>query len=193
MHMRDTQWVELSAKPLFQWKFCCTQPPGNDTQIIVASMLMFTAPTSQFPAFCLCTQTNFCCSVAWVQNVILISFLSAHAAWVWISTVFLSFLMLDVTASPALSHMCDEPFRATITVVTNVTFPASSNFDDLDHIFYREVLRFTDEEIDLERELLSCNTVLQKYLWAWLHRCRAWWTGTKNFGKCNISTTIIPH
>ena len=78
------------------------------------------------------------------------------AAWVWISTVFLSFLMLDVTGSPALSHMCDEPFWATITVVTNVTFPASSNFDDPDHISYREVLRFTDEEFDL------CNTVLQK-------------------------------
>ena len=64
--------------------------------------------------------------------------------------------MLDVTGSPALSHMCDEPFWATITVVTNVTFPASSNFDDPDHISYREVLRFTDEEFDL------CNTVLQK-------------------------------
>ena len=74
------------------------------------------------------------------------------AAWVWISTVFLSFLMLHVTASPSASHMCDEPFRATITVVTNVTFSASSNFRDPNHVFYREVLHFTDKEIDRERE-----------------------------------------
>ena len=74
------------------------------------------------------------------------------AAWVWILTVFLSFLMLHVTASPSASHMCDEPFRATITIVTNVTFSASSNFLDPDHTFYREVLCFTDEEINRERE-----------------------------------------
>ena len=72
------------------------------------------------------------------------------AAWVWIPTVFLSFLMLHVTASP--QRMCDEPFQATITDVTNVTYPASRSFLDPDHIFYKEVLRFTDEEIDRERE-----------------------------------------
>ena len=74
------------------------------------------------------------------------------AAWVWIPNIFLSFLMLHVTTSPSVSHMCDEPFRATITVVTNVTFPASRSFHDPNHVFYREVLRFTDEEIDRERE-----------------------------------------
>ena len=72
------------------------------------------------------------------------------AAWVWIPTVFLSFLMLNVTASP--SHMCDEPFQAAITVATNMTYPTPSDFLDLDHVFYREILRFTDEEIDRERE-----------------------------------------
>ena len=59
--------------------------------------------------------------------------------------------MLQVTASP-LTQMCDEPFRATITVVTNVTFSISSNFLDPDNVFYREVLHFTDEEIDREKE-----------------------------------------
>ena len=71
------------------------------------------------------------------------------AARVWISTVFLSFLMLHVTA---VSHMCNEPFRATITVATNMTYPTPNNFLDPDHVFYREILRFTDEEIDRERE-----------------------------------------
>ena len=72
------------------------------------------------------------------------------AAWVWIPTIFLSFLMLHITASQ--SQTCDEPFQATITVVTNVTFPASRSFLDPDHVFYREILHFTDEEIDRERE-----------------------------------------
>ena len=58
--------------------------------------------------------------------------------------------MLRVTASQ--SQTCDEPFRATITVVTNVIYPASRSFLEPDHVFYREVLRFTDEEIDRERE-----------------------------------------
>ena len=85
------------------------------------------------------------------QYTILLHF-QMSAAWVWIPTVFLSFLMLDVTASPSVSHMCDEPFQATITDVTNVTFPASRSFLDPDHVFYRELLRFTDEEIDREQE-----------------------------------------
>ena len=72
------------------------------------------------------------------------------AAWVWIPTIFLSFLMSHVTASQ--SQTCDEPFRATITIVTDVTFPASRRFLDPDHVFYREILRFTVEEIDRERE-----------------------------------------
>ena len=74
------------------------------------------------------------------------------AAWVWIPTIFLSFLMLHVTASSSASHMCDEPFRATITVVTNVTVSLSGGLFDPDHVFYREVLHFTDEEIDREIE-----------------------------------------
>ena len=70
--------------------------------------------------------------------------------WVWISTVFISFLMSNVAASQ--SHMCDEPFQAAIMVATNMTFPIANNFLDPDHVFYREILRFTDEEIDRERE-----------------------------------------
>ena len=75
------------------------------------------------------------------------------AAWVWIPTIILGFLMLHVTASQYVQK-CDEPFQATITVVTNATYPnpAPLNFLDRDHVFYREVLRFTDEEIDRERE-----------------------------------------
>ena len=72
------------------------------------------------------------------------------AAWVWIPTVLLGFLLLYVTASPYLQK-CDEPFRATITVVTNVTIDPEGVLDP-DNVFYREVLRFTDEEIDQERE-----------------------------------------
>ena len=72
------------------------------------------------------------------------------AVWVWIPTVFLSFLMLRSAA--AQSQMCEEPFQAALMLITNVTYPASSSFLDSDHVFYREVLRFTTEEIDQERE-----------------------------------------
>ena len=70
------------------------------------------------------------------------------AAWVWIPTIFLSFLTLYVTASPS----CDKPFRGILTVVTNGTYPASDSLMDPDLVFYRETLCFTDEEIDRERE-----------------------------------------
>ena len=72
------------------------------------------------------------------------------AASVWIPTIFLSFLVLQNTA--AQSQMCEEPFQAALTLVTNVTYPTSSSILDSNHVFYREVLRFTDEEIDRERE-----------------------------------------
>ena len=72
------------------------------------------------------------------------------AAWVWIPSVFLSFLMLHSAA--AQSQMCEEPFRAALMLVTNVTFPASSSFLNSDLVYYREVLRFTEEEINRERE-----------------------------------------
>ena len=71
------------------------------------------------------------------------------AAWVWIPTVLI-FFMLHVTAN--CKH-CDEPFRATITVVTNETYRTQPDFLDADLVFYREILRFTDEEIDREREI----------------------------------------
>ena len=71
------------------------------------------------------------------------------AVWMWIPTV-LNFLMLHNAA--AQSQMCEEPFQAVLTLVTNVTFPISASFLDPNHVYYREVLRFTEEEIDRERE-----------------------------------------
>ena len=72
------------------------------------------------------------------------------AAWVWTSAVFFSFLNLHNAV--AQSQMCSEPFQAVMTLVTNVTFPASASFLDSDLVFYRRVLRFTEEEIDRDRE-----------------------------------------
>ena len=72
------------------------------------------------------------------------------AAWVWTSTVFFSFLNLHNAA--AQSQMCEEPFQAVVTLAVNVTFPTPVNFVDPDLVFYRKVLRFTEEEIDRDRE-----------------------------------------
>ena len=72
------------------------------------------------------------------------------AAWVWTSAVFFSFLNLHNAV--AQSQMCNEPFQAVNTLVTNVTFPVSAPFLDSDLVFYRKVLRFTEEEIDRDRE-----------------------------------------
>ena len=72
------------------------------------------------------------------------------AARLCISLVFFSFLKLHNAA--AQSQMCEEPFKAAITLITNVTFPISANSLDPDFAFYRKVLRFTDEEIDQDRE-----------------------------------------
>ena len=72
------------------------------------------------------------------------------AAWLWISVVFLSFLNLHNAA--AQSQMCEEPFKATITVVTNVTLPISASSFDPDLVHFRKTLRFTEEEIDRYRE-----------------------------------------
>lgn len=72
------------------------------------------------------------------------------ATLVWIPAVFLSFLMLHNAA--AQSQMYEEPFKAALMLITNVTYPASSNMLDPEHVYYREVLRFTEEQIDEERE-----------------------------------------
>ena len=72
------------------------------------------------------------------------------AVRLWVSVVFLSVLNLHNAA--AQSQMCEEPFKATITVATNVTFPASASSFDPDLVFYRKVMRFTEEEIDRERD-----------------------------------------
>ena len=50
------------------------------------------------------------------------------------------------------SHMCEEPFKATLSIITNVTFPSSASSLDPDLVFYRKVFRLTEEEIDRDRE-----------------------------------------
>ena len=52
----------------------------------------------------------------------------------------------------AQSQMCEEPFKAAITITANVTFPISASSLDPNLVFYRKVLRFTEEEIDRDRE-----------------------------------------
>ena len=72
------------------------------------------------------------------------------AMWLWISVVFFSSLNLHNAA--VHSQMCEEPFKATITLVTNVTIPISASSFDPDLLHFRKTLRFTEEEIDRERE-----------------------------------------
>ena len=72
------------------------------------------------------------------------------AVRLWVSVVVLSFLNLHNAA--AQSQMCEEPFKATITLTTNVTFPISASSFDPDLVHFRKTLRFTEEEIDRERE-----------------------------------------
>ena len=71
------------------------------------------------------------------------------AVWLWISAVF-SFINLHNAA--AQSPMCEEPFKVVITIITNVTFPISASSFDPDLVHFRKTLRFTEEEIDRERE-----------------------------------------
>ena len=73
------------------------------------------------------------------------------AARLCVSLVFFSFLTLNNAATQ--SQMCEEPFKAAITLITNVTFPISASPLDPGLVYYREVLRFTEEEIDQDREV----------------------------------------
>ena len=70
--------------------------------------------------------------------------------WLWISVVFFSSLNLHNAAAQA--QMCEEPFKAAIIVTVNVTFPITASFFDPDLVHFRKTLRFTEEEIDRERE-----------------------------------------
>ena len=72
------------------------------------------------------------------------------AMWVWLSAVFFGFLNLHNVA--AQSQMCTEPFQAVITLINNVTLPNPTRFLDSDLVFYRKVLRYTEEEIDWDTE-----------------------------------------
>ena len=65
----------------------------------------------------------------------------------WVTVALVSFL-----SAAAQSQMCNEPFQAVMTVLSNVTLPISTNFLDPDLVFYRKVMRFTEEEIDRDRE-----------------------------------------
>ena len=56
------------------------------------------------------------------------------------------FSSLNLHNAAAQSQMCEEPFKAAITITANVTVSASSFDPDL--VFYRNILRFTEEEID---------------------------------------------
>ena len=66
----------------------------------------------------------------------------------WIPAAFLSILMLQ----SASSQMCEMPFQAAFMQITNTTFPASSTQLDADLTYYRNILKFTEDEIDRERE-----------------------------------------
>ena len=72
------------------------------------------------------------------------------AVMLLVSVVILSSLNLHNAA--AQSQMCEEPFKAAITITANVTFPISASSLDPNLVFYRKVLRFTEEEIDRDRE-----------------------------------------
>ena len=72
------------------------------------------------------------------------------AAMLLVLVVILGSLSLHNAA--AQSQMCEEPFKATITITANVTFPISASNLDADLVFYRKILRFTEEEIDRDRE-----------------------------------------
>ena len=72
------------------------------------------------------------------------------AARLLVLVVFLSSLNLHNAA--AQSQTCGEPFKATITVTVNTTIPISASSLDPNLVFYRKVLRFTEQEIDRDRE-----------------------------------------
>ena len=68
---------------------------------------------------------------------------------VWNSAVLLGILLLHgVTAQ---SGMCDIPLRAGFMQITDTMFPVGSTLD-ADLVYFRETLRFTEDEIDRERE-----------------------------------------
>ena len=68
---------------------------------------------------------------------------------VWSSAVLLGILLLH--GPTAQSQMCDEPLQAAFMQITNKTFTRGSVLDS-DLVFYRETLRFTEAEIERDRE-----------------------------------------
>ena len=89
----------------------------------------------------------------WLQNtatVITVALNQFQMATIqlWIPVAFLIILMLQ----SASSQMCEMPLKAAFMQLTNTTFPATSTQLDADLTYYRQVLRFTEDEIDRERE-----------------------------------------
>ena len=68
---------------------------------------------------------------------------------VWSSAVLLGILLLH--GPIAQSQMCDEPLQAAFMEITNTTF-STDRILDSDLVFYRETLRFTEAEIERDRE-----------------------------------------
>ena len=69
---------------------------------------------------------------------------------VLIQAALLGILTLDTTTAQSLT--CAEPWQAAFMQVTNTTFPITAEFKDADLTYYRETLRYTEDEIDRERE-----------------------------------------
>ena len=63
-----------------------------------------------------------------------------------VSKVALDFSCLLNLQNPASQlQMCEEPFKATITLATKVTFPISASHFDPDLVHFRKILCFTEE------------------------------------------------
>ena len=104
--------------------------------------------------------------------------------WVWTSASFFSFLSLHYTT--AQSQMCTEPFQAVITLINNETLPNPTRFLDSDLVFYRNVLRYTEEEID--RDTKAAMQFFRNTYGLDFTSIEPKWTGTENPGKCNNGT-----
>ena len=68
----------------------------------------------------------------------------------WMASALLGILMLHGAAAQSLE--CAEPFQAVFVQVTNVTYPSTATILDSNLVYFRETLRFTEEEIERERE-----------------------------------------
>ena len=89
----------------------------------------------------------------WLQNTAIVITVALNqfqmaTSQLWIPAAILSILMLQ----SASSQMCDPAYQASFMQITDTTFPATSTQLDADLTYYRQVLRFTEDEIDRERQ-----------------------------------------